>query len=1344
MPKYSPLWFCWLILLFTANVYAQTPQLERLSTSEGLSQGMIYDLLQDQQGFLWFATKSGLNRYDGYSFKIFQNNPFDPFSIAGNDLKVMLEDRLGRIWAGTSNNGLTVLDPKTGRFYHFNHCASPNINCLAQTTDGAIWVGSTTGINRLLVPDLLPLDRSDLSGIIQAESIGLGDRSRIPDQIPVDLKGSKDGKLWISTKRQIGYLNPQSGQFQLVWTYTGSLPNQQLQSFFRESVDGAIWVGQTGQLLRIKGQALETFLLPETSVFPYTDLAFDASGNAYISTRKQIFKLINALQTQPGNAHFDLFYRFPENGLIGSTRLLIDRGGLLWIGTNGYGLRKYNPGNPGFHHYLAGTSPRRIVSDAQGRLWVWLPGSKFRRLGPNGAPAEMLHSDKKLLQHDCIQSRSGSIWLLCENQLPVKPNGVLVRINPQTLKEEARYLIPVNIGLYSQVFEDQHGMLWILGVESTLTRFDPATAQMAHFEFSGTTGFRESAMGFSIDQQGHFWIGTPHGLVQGLPATKGMEFKLYVNNPADHESMNCNAVLNLLEDPRRPELLWLGTNGGGLNQLDRHTGKFKHYTSAEGLPNNVVYAVLPDLNGALWLSTNNGLSKFDPTTKVFQNYFGVDGLQDNEFNTLSFARATDGQLFFGGVNGISAFYPADLNASITSLPVMITQLLINNQPIDRKLLENSIEQTHSITLDHTQSQLTIEFAAMDFSAPRMNQFKYWLKGINEGSMAPTVSNSATYAHLHPGTYIFEVQTGGSRGIWTNNTTQLTIYILPPWYQTYWAYAGYVLLFGLSVWGFYRFQSNRIHLKNKLAFEQREAQRLAELDGLKTNFFSSITHEFRTPLTLMLEPARQLLSDAKDRAMRYRLELIENNAQRLLNLVNQLLDLSKLEAGQMPLDLRPGNPAGTVRNVAEQFQSLARQRSINLETDLPEMPLQVVFDENKLDQVISNLVSNALKFTDQGGTVSLRLTEAPSFDPFQKQFLLEVSDTGIGIAPADLPRVFDRFYQTAHTRGGTGIGLSLTKELVEHMGGSISVESPLVNGHGTKFRVQFSAALSNHPATATAVAAATAPATATATATPPSLSSSEQPLLLLIEDDTELRHFLRASLPAHYRIAEAVDGEEGIQMAQELVPDLVISDLVMPRKDGFGVAEELKNNPGTSHIPLILLTAKSALESKVQGLRRGADVYLTKPFRAEELSAHIENLLRSRKQLQVYFSAAAQEQSVQESAVATFPVEENEFLQRLIRVVEENLDNEAMDAEGFARAMFISRSQLHRKISALTGLSLTEFVRNHRLDRARYMLAQREGSISEVAWRTGFANARYFATCFKERFGQTPSGFLAET
>lgn len=1318
---------------------AQASLFETLGAKDGLSQGMIYDMLQDRKGFLWFATKDGLNRYDGYSFRVYQNDPFDPFTISDNEVQVLLEDHLGRIWAGTIANGLNVLDPATGRFYQISQLSSQNITSLAQTADGAIWAGSWKGVNRIRIPDQLPVGASSLDLIADVDTflwdVDLSAGPEFPLHRYTSLLGSMDGKLWVASYCQIGCFDPANNTFKTIVRHS-KVVESYVSSQLHEQADGTIWVGQPGRLLRIRpGRTVEALRLPETSVFPHTEITFDVMGNACVSTRKQVYMLPNAAKCPASTPPFQLMHRFPEKGIIGSTKILFDRSGLLWIGTNGYGLLKHNPGNPQFLHFWEGKSTRGIVEDGQERIWVWQAGGIFRQLIQEDEKQERyLFNDPQIHLHDVAPAHDKqTIWICGEKRQGQKGECVIVRLNAR-LAEITRFFPAITVGPYTRLYVDSSERIWIAGSTSTLARIDPVTGQADTFDYSHVTGFRENAFCLYMDAEKRLWIGTPHGLLEARENDNNLEFRLHRSQPADRNSLNSNYILSVFDDPKYPErFLWVGTRGGGLNRLDKKSGRSRHFTTAEGLPNNVVYGVLPDNEGNLWLSTNRGLSRFNPEYFSVQNFYSVDGLQDNEFNTLSFTRMANGKLLFGGVNGITMFDPSVLNASYTAPPVFITRIKINGQTAPDSL--NASAGSAPIILNYDQNQVAFEFAALDFSAPRMNQYRYRLIGAEKTWVESTTNNTATYAHLAPGDYVFEVMTGGSHGVW-GNPVRLYLRILPPWWRTSLAYAFYALGIVLGALALYRFQINKIRLENDLRFEQNEAARLMELDRLKSKFFSGVTHEFRTPLTLLLEPARQLVKEVKDPSQRYLLELIERNARRLLDFVNQLLDLSKLEAGQMPLDLRPGKPDQLAQTVIERFQPLAEQRGIGLLFETPGEAPAILYDAGKWEQILSNLLSNALKFTDKDGTVRLRM----SFDT-GNVCRITVEDTGIGIAASDLPHIFNRFFQTEHSRGGSGIGLSLTKELVENIGGTIEVQSPLPDGkNGTLFTVDIPFERSEMVEVPVTVSQndTTEPEIATSLKTK---NDVEQPLLLLIEDDADLRRLLRSSLPPMYRIAEASDGEEGIAMAIELVPDLVISDLMMPKKDGFEVAEALKNNLQTSHIPLILLTAKSSTEIKLQGLQYGADVFLSKPFRADELVGHIENLLASRRKLQAYFSQTART-SVLENQVSEFSPQEQAFLQRLITVIEENLDNEAMDADAFAKSIYISRSQLHRKISALTGLPLTEFVRNYRLDRAREMLAQRLGSVSEIAWRTGFPNAKYFSTCFKERFGVTPSGFLA--
>ncbi|MBL7807677.1 MAG: hypothetical protein JNN28_07685, partial [Saprospiraceae bacterium] len=702
MPKSSLSFIGGIIFCVTSFLSAQTPYLAHLGAPEGLSQGMIYDLLQDRRGYLWFSTKDGLNRYDGYHFQVFQNNPFLPFSLSDNEVQAMLEDRSGRIWCGTVNNGINIFDPTLNRFYHLTKLASQDISCFTQSADGAIWAGSGSGIFRIALGDIPSDAGHDLNNIARVETYHwekLAPLHGSAGNRVVDVHSTSDGKIWISTFRMIGFIDPNTRAF---YKIRDTQPDTDLfnnTSYFRSGPDGALWIGQSGQLLRIKDGQTTPFKLPEKSPYPYTNLVFDAQGHLFISTRKQIYKLENPSSVSPKEAVFQLIHRFPETGVIGSTRMCMDRGGILWIGTNGYGAYKYNPGNRHFYHYLAGKSPRRVVSDAKGRIWVWLADKAFGNLTNDGHTD--LINEYDLLEHDLISDNQQHLWMLGEHRSSARGEGVLIRWNEETLREEARYELPMVIGVYSRIYRSKTGKFWIAGNKSVLGSFDPATGNCDTFSFSHVTGFQELSQAFLEEPDGSVWLGTPHGLLHGKPDGHSMRFHLFKTSPPDQQSMNCNSVLCLLNDPKAPnQYLWIGTKGGGLSLLDKTTGHFTHFTVQDGLPNNVVYGILADSGGSLWLSTNRGLSRFHPDKKLFQNFFSADGLQDDEFNTASYAQGVDGRFWFGGVNGITAFYPMALLEEAKSPDVWITRLRVNNQlaTVEGGWLQKSLEETSFITL----------------------------------------------------------------------------------------------------------------------------------------------------------------------------------------------------------------------------------------------------------------------------------------------------------------------------------------------------------------------------------------------------------------------------------------------------------------------------------------------------------------------------------------------------------------------------------------------------------------------------------------------------------------------
>ena len=866
-----------------------------------------------------------------------------------------------------------------------------------------------------------------------------------------------------------------------------------------------------------------------------------------------------------------------------------------------------------------------------------------------------------------------------------------------------------------------------------------------------------------------FWVGTENGFAKidlsKMPVTSA-KIRWYHNDVNIRNSLSYNHVSCFLNDPAEPEkYLWVATRGGGLNRFDKETGDFFHLTKKDGMPDDVVYGVLSDDAGNIWGSTNKGIfclsskkegGKFQYS---FRNFNKSLGLQDDEFNTGAFSKLKDGKLAFGGVNGINVFDPKEVLKSGFTPNVYITSILVGNKevvPGDKtNILYNSIEYTKSISLHHEQDILTLEFTSLDFTDPGKNIYRYQLIGIDENWVESGHRRTATYLHLPAGKYTFKVQGSNSQGVWSDQVVSLDIHVNPPWWNTWWAWLLYVLLTVYLIRTYLKFRVNKAKLESQLHFEQQEAHRIKDLDMVKTQLYANITHEFRTPLTVILGMANQIKNNP-DKYLTNGLDMISRNGLNLLNLVNQMLDLSKLENGKMNLQLQQGDIIAYLRYIVESFQSLAAADKKQFHF-LPELDeLDVAFDAEKIRQIISNIFSNAIKFTPSMGNIYMRVSQQSLEKNDQVLLTIKIKDTGIGIPENQLPHIFDRFFQSdnSHTRmaQGTGIGLALTKELVKLMQGEISVESPPVGAiKGTEFiikipfnkitstsdtlKLSFSNpdTLDNNP-----IHKKIAPATNTFDL----VSKGKGPLVLLVEDNADVVAYT-ASCLQDYTLAVGNDGKEGFDIAVEIIPDLIISDVMMPNVDGFEMCNKLREDERTSHIPIIMLTAKADIQSKLHGLEHGADVYLEKPFHKEELLLQIQKLIDVRKNLRQYYmkqlglTALQSPQVFPDVDVNKTEPSEHGFIKKLRGIVEENFYNSDFSVEQLCKLVFMSHSQLHRKLEALSGHSPNHFIRMVRLNKAKTLLENPAMSIASVSLESGYNDPGYFTRVFKQETGLTP-------
>lgn len=1326
---------------------AQNVAWQPLTIADGLSQGMVYDFLQDRTGFMWIATKDGLNRYDGYNFKVFTNDPYNPYSISGNTCTVLLEDSRGRLWIGTEKDGLNLYDPMSQKFFRAevsdqqNNTGNYSIIDLKEDQQGKIWIITDTPGKIFCIATTAKTPTSaNFRNWLKLTPQGLPPHT----ELSFDRRGLNYPRLKelyqshqnFPNQREISTIKPHE---------FGCLKDQQ----------GRFWALSLDSLICWQGKRIKVLTFEEKDV---TELSQLADGRLAVcnSTYLWLFKpeeLLRQKSLTPENAYATLPPNIHSVTMIGE-----DASGNIWAGTRGYGLLRFNPLVKKFHSFLAGYSLAALYQDQQGQVYFhgnYRPGYQFFKLDQkngqiNPIPAEI---QGELWAHDAMtQDAAGHFWVMTHYGKDFGHLLIKFTSDWQLIK---KYTIPAAVeeptlyqttNFHYQIHAGQDKNIYLGWINGKLLQFDPQKERFAIFDYRKQLpeqGTLVETFALHQDQAGVWWIGTQRGLIRAENLETKAIFSVYKNDPAKRKSLSNDFVSGMIDDPAKPDqYLWVSTKGGGLERLNKKTGEFDHFTEAQGLPNKVVYGIVLEEGRNLWMSTNRGLARLNLKTLTFNNFNKSDGLQEDEFNTNSYFQGHNGDLLFGGINGITIFRPSTLTERKKLPEIKLLDLRINNKSVaveSAGLLPKAIEYLPRLQLNHDQNLLSFEFGLMDFTNPVKNRYRYQLEGIDQNWVEAGTQRFASYAHLRSGNYTFRVM-GSTNGEQWSQSIALQFYIYPPFYLSWWAYLIYLGL-GLGLAYFwYKTQLNRVRLEEQVLYQEREASRLAELDTLKTRFFTNISHEFRTPLTLILGPLTDVLKKYPEEKM---LQIMQRNALRLKILINQLLDLSKLEAGQLELDIQQGNLAQFLRNLVASFESLAKSKNLIFHHEQSHSQYITYFDADKIEKIVTNLLSNAFKFSSQHGKVELRVKYTP------QQVIIAVKDCGIGIEPERLPRIFDRFYQVDDTNRrnyeGTGIGLALVKELVDVLKGEIKVESSF--GHGSTFTVILPhlQEVPQHEAfTVPDYIALQAPLQTTAETAPtpidPAPMVDDRALLLIVEDNPDLRTYIRSIFAESYQIIEAQDGQEGLEKTLEMLPDLVICDLMMPRLDGFSFCSAAKSNSLSNHIPVVMLTAKATLEDRLEGLELGADDYLAKPFNTSELEIRVNNLIKQRQLLQQKYSQPLPTTPTPGETTSTLKglSMDEKFMQKVDEIIEQYLDQSSFDVDTFAKEMQITPVQLRRKLKALTNQTTTEYVRNYRLAKAAILLQNRAGTVSEIAYQLGFESLPYFSKVFFERYGQNPS------
>ena len=1109
-----------------------------------------------------------------------------------------------------------------------------------------------------------------------------------------------------------------------------------------ENDEDGLWIATHGGGLNKFNPETQTFIKYRKGPHNHHGLAHNDLKRVYRDPRQQAIWIgsesggvYKAAYNQKKFRHYQHDPNDPNtlghNTLFGMCE---DKDGFIWIATQMRGVDKFDPQQKNFSHFrndhnnpnsLHHDKVQTVFEDRNENLWIG---------GAHGLARYDRKRDRFINYLDEKNNKDGKapVWIDEITQDPYSD-------------EEAIWIVTIGSGLVKFYYNENRYVIYNHHPEDPNSLGNPYVIT-AYFDLDST--------------KRQLWIGTENGLDQfDIHSEKFTHYRHDPNNP---NSLSNNSVWAIHRD--KSGALWVGTNGGGLNRFVEEENRFIRFTEKEGLSSNNICRILEDGTGNLWISTFSGLSRFNPRTKIFKNFFSGDGLQSDEFWPLSAVKSKSGLMYFGGINGLTVFHPDSISENKNIPPLVLTDLRIFNQSIKpggKSPLSRSISESEEMVLSYDQDIFTLEFAALDFTIPSNNKYAYIMEGVDRDWVYTDASRRfATYTKLDPGNYRFVVKGSNNDGIWNEKGTSIRIIILPPWWQTKWAYLLYIILAIALIISVWKTQLNRLRMKHQRELEHVETEKLKEVDRIKTHFFANISHEFRTPLTLIKGPVENLIHGDFRGNLKEQGKLILRNINHLLSLVNQLLDLSKLESDMMRLHAEKTNLVPILKGLVQSFASLAKQKNITLEFIPLKDPVELYLDREKFEKIINNLLSNAFKFTPEEGNIvvdcglwnsdlqkeldsELQITDYNSIQ-------IKISNSGPGIPPDQMDKIFDRFYQIddSQTRrfGGTGIGLALVKELVDLHHGKITVST--VPGKRTTFNIFLpfgSEAFSNDeiihmskkPSEEITDVPIMSEGEKSHTVMPITVQSREK--ILIVEDHTDVQDYIGNILADSYRILKADNGLEGLKIARDKMPDLIISDVMMPEMDGYTFCSEIKKDELTSHIPLILLTARAGHEDKMEGLETGADDFLVKPFDSQELAARVKNLIEQRRNLRRRFS---REPYLSFNKITTTSVDER-FLSQLKTIIEDNITNPGLDVNYLAEEMGNSYTHLYRKIKALVGLSPAAFIRLVRLTKAQQLLKNNHGNISEVAFEVGFESLHYFSRCFSKQYGMSPSVFLKQ-
>jgi signal transduction histidine kinase/ligand-binding sensor domain-containing protein/DNA-binding response OmpR family regulator len=1369
---------CFLLLFINRSLHAQNDQFQfsHLDINNGLSHNQINCILKDSKGFMWFGTLSGLNKYDGYKFKAYKHAVSDTTTLNDDYIVSIAEGPEHNIWVET-RNGFNIYNPSTEKFSHnisgyLKNIGLPDarITALKKDSFDNFWfLHATKGIykydassrkvthlvhhnaddNSIFSNTVSDLSVDSKGNIWLIYSLGVLEklnpitykvnyRSQVMEKLPAGLNTAyrvyidKQDDLWCfvpTYSSGVYYVSIKNNIFKHIDKGDGPTHlNTNVVANVIQDDKNRIWIATDHggiNLLNKQDFNIRYLLNREDDIKTVgqnsvTLLYKDNTGIIWVGTYKRgvsyyhesiiKFPLYTHHSSDPLSLPFSDINNFAE-----------DRAGNIWLGTNGGGLIYFNRKNGSFKQYLHSATNKNSLTnnvivcmfvDHEQKLWI---GTYFGGL-------------------DCFDGKTFTHY---------KHNDAV----PGSISEDR----------ICAIREDSEHNLWVGTLAGGLNVFSHKTQRFTNYKFDGYNGKNNIHSNYVSaileDRQKNIWVVTSYGIDVLMKKTR--QFVHYMHDDKDPGSLINNNTNNILEDSQG--LIWVSTREG-ISIFNPATNKFTNIIKQDGLPDNTVIDMQEDEKHNMWVSTPNGLSNIIVSRQAsglkfrFINYNEAEGLQGREFTENSSYKTREGELIFGGGNGFNLFKPANIQFNKSVPNLIFTDFQVFNQSIGAgdkingdAILAKSITETKLLKLRHSENVFSIEFAALNYFNPDKIKLQYMMQGFDKNWItADNKIRKATYTNLDAGDYIFKVRTTNNE-FWNAKEITLHVTVLPPFWKTTWAYLLYAFLFIGTLLYLRRRGIQKIKAQFSIEKEREEAQRMHELDLMKIKFFTNVSHEFRTPLSLIMAPVDKILKQIADPDSRRQLLMINRNARRLLNLVNQLMDFRKMEFQELRLHKKSGDIISFIKDLSLSFTDVADQKNITFVFDTDTEAFYTSFDHDKIERIVFNLLSNAYKFTHEGGQVSVLLSLKYQSDMNDHQLEIRVMDTGIGIPADKQGRIFEPFFQHdipgSMLNQGSGIGLSITKEFVKLHNGEILVESehdqgscftvllplqkldeslftdtPLLLKHEVEGFIDLESVKSNQPK---------------------DNRDCKKLTVLLVEDNEDFRFYIKDNLKDHFNIIEAENGKKGWQKALAQHPNLIVSDISMPEMNGIDLCLKIRNDSRTSHIPVILLTALIGEEQQLKGLETGATDYMTKPFNFEILLSKIKNILNQQEDMRKTYQKQVDVKPTDEHIDSP----EELFIKKVLLLIDNNISNPNFSVEELSSEMFVSRYTLYKKILQMTGKTPNELVRSMRLKRAAQLLETGHLTISQICHKVGFKSQKYFVRTFKAEFNSIPSKYL---